>query len=72
MNCCEKLSADKESYIPFSSSDSMLLKFLIIKIELQILLSAGADSVLTKLVVITNVVFNNQQHKIKIKLICVK
>ena len=39
MNCCEKLSADKESYILFFNSDSVLLKFLIIKIELQVLLS---------------------------------
>ena len=38
MNCCEKLSADKENYIPFFNSDSVLLIFLIIKIELQILL----------------------------------
>ena len=29
--------------------------------------SAGADSGLVKLVVMTNVFFNNQQHKIKIK-----
>ena len=30
-------------------------------------LEAGADSGLVKLVVMTNVFFNNQQHKIKIK-----
>ena len=34
---------------------------------------SGADSALVKLVVMTNVFFNNQQHKIKIKrFICVK
>ena len=38
MNCYEKFSADKESYILFFKSDSVLLTFLIIKIKLQILL----------------------------------
>ena len=33
----------------------------------------GADSGLVKLVVMTNVIFSNQQHKIKIKrFLCVK
>ena len=36
-------------------------------------MAAGADSGLVKIAVMTNVFFNNQQHKIKVKrFICVK
>ena len=75
------LVGNQKGYIPVILFHCILLscvKTLCYKIGTQFNRSAlaietGADSGLVKLVVMTNVFFNNQQYKIKIKrFLCVK